>query len=67
MEATNQFNVTTTGGLKMQSQYSVATEGHVWEIKTSNGTAYKASRRFQGVWECDTFRFIDNAKAWAGI
>ena len=49
------------------SQYSIATEGQVWEVKTTAGIAYKASRRFLGVWECETFRFIDNAKAWAGI
>lgn len=52
----------------MQTTYSLATDGHVWEVKTtSGGIVYKASRRFQGVWECETFRFLDNAKAWAGI
>ena len=52
----------------MQSKYSVATDGFVWPIKTScGGTAFKASRRFLGIWECETFRFEENAKAWAGI
>ena len=52
----------------MQSQYSVATDGFVWAVETpSGGTVYKASRRFLGVWECETFRFESNAKAWAGI
>jgi len=52
----------------MQNQYSLATDGFVWAIKTiSGGTVFKATRRFQGIWECETFRFEDNAKAWAGI
>ena len=52
----------------MQSKYSVVTEGTVWEAKTiSGGTVYKASRRLNGVWECESFRFLNNAKAWAGI
>lgn len=52
----------------MQSKYSVVTEGTVWEVKTiSGGTVYKATRRLNGVWDCETFRFLDNAKAWAGI
>lgn len=51
-----------------QATHSVATEGCVWEVKTlSGGTVYKASRRINGVWDCETFRFLDNAKAWAGI
>jgi hypothetical protein len=53
---------------KMQSQYSLATDGFVWAVATLSGnTVYKASRRFQGVWECETFRFESNAKAWAGV
>jgi hypothetical protein len=52
----------------MKTNYSLATGGCVWEVKTlSGGTVYKASRRFQGAWECETFRFLDNAKAWAGV
>lgn len=52
----------------MQSQYSLATDGFVWAVATLSGTTvYKASRRFKGVWECETFRFESNARAWAGI
>lgn len=52
----------------MQTNHSVVTEGCVWEVKTLSGSVvYKASRRLNGVWDCETFRFLDNAKAWAGI
>ena len=53
---------------KMQSQYSLATQGSIRPITMLSGaTWYRASRFFLGKFEFQDFKNEDNARAWAGI